>query len=296
MRLLLLAAVLLVSPAVLSEPYPVQLIDRPLTLPRGAIEGDALINYTSYSENGGSATGESGVLGVEYGLKKDLQLGLAFALPLNPGFDFGSIVGSVTSASGPIGFHAQLGYERLAIAADFTSVGGTATSDHAGFLFASLGAPLKMRLSPRVALVSGTTRAYQFAFPTNFGAGGASFYSGGSPDCFECGDLVTAGRFINESDAGWFINLNLPVGILFQVIEPLSVTVFSGYHALLTTSGSLEAAHFVPLGVEAVLSPGPGGEFGVSVMLPGEVAQSSGNSLGYTDIVNVSVWLRLRTM
>jgi hypothetical protein len=277
----------------LAQPFPTALIDRPLTLPRGAVEVNALVNYSDWNEDGGSATGESGVLGIEIGATRDVQIGFAAALPLNPGFGFGSLVGSVLVNLGPAAAHFAAGYERLGVVG-VSSGGGAPTSDSFGLLFGSVGVPVKLRLAPGIAFVSGTTSAFKYAFPVNLGAVGVGVYEGGAINCFSCGDLVTVAHATSGGN-GALVNVNVPIGLLFQVAEPLSVTLFTGYHAVFEVGGnSSESIHFIPIGVEAVLSPSAGGEFGVSFMLPGEVAQSSGTALGYADVRNVAAFLRLR--
>src|SRR5260370_28588060 len=80
------------------------LIERPITLARGAVDLTVHGTYTNWgnaSAAGGapsSLTGETLALGVDFGATDQAQLGLGVALPINPGAGFGSLVASVALA------------------------------------------------------------------------------------------------------------------------------------------------------------------------------------------------------
>jgi len=75
----------------------------------------------------------------------------------------------------------------------------------------------------------------------------------------------------------------------------LALTLQAGYSAMInTTTGT--AAHFVPVGVEAIISPISSLEIGASFLLDGYVGQS-GNStldLSYFDQRTLTLWFRAR--
>src|SRR6266852_1628180 len=92
----LLAVLLCGAAAHAQELQP--LIDRPVTQPRGAVELTAHGTYTNWDARAfvgpgtGSLTGETLALGADFGATDLVELGLATALPINPGAAFRSIL------------------------------------------------------------------------------------------------------------------------------------------------------------------------------------------------------------
>src|ERR1700693_1506411 len=93
-----LIAVLLWSAAARSEEIQ-PIIDRPVTLPRGAVELTLNGTYTNWGTGStvgigpSSLSGETLALGADFGATDEVQFGIATALPINPGAGFGSILG-----------------------------------------------------------------------------------------------------------------------------------------------------------------------------------------------------------
>jgi hypothetical protein len=96
-------------------------------------------------------------------------------------------------------------------------------------------------------------------------------------------------------DGGSQISVNLPVGLLLQVANPLAITLRTGYQALIVDGGG--ATHYVPLGLDAVLSPIRNLDLGAGFLFQGNLSGTGLGSPGstYTNIWVASFWLRLRT-
>src|SRR5262245_4469069 len=158
-------------------------IARPPTLPKGAVDLTLHGTYTnwgtSFFAGGGGPTslaGETLAWGVDYGATDQVQLGLAMALPINPGASFGSILGDTMVRVGKdSALRVDAGYERIGFNGDNTSL-----VSHTDRYFGGLGAQIKVPLSPAVALVSGRSDAVHFAHFNNIGDNGTGLYIGGS--------------------------------------------------------------------------------------------------------------------
>ncbi|HZX95986.1 MAG TPA: hypothetical protein VFE90_15795 [Myxococcales bacterium] len=277
------------------------LIQRPLTLRAG--EGSLTLHgtYTNWdfsnvnaglTEPGPSPlAGETLAAGVDFGVTDQVQLGLAVALPVHPGFAFGSILGGASLALDP---HAALrldaGYERVGVN------GADVRNDHVGRYFGGLGLPLKVSFSSAVAFVSGRTGAVQFGHFNNMGSGGTGIYFGVGPFTDLSTDILV---FEGGSDnSGTSIGFNLPVGLLVQPDPHFAFTLQAGYSAVIVTSGTSAALHYLPIGLEAVLSPVRALDLGVRFSFDGYVAHSGdgrGLDFGYFDTRALMFWLRLQT-
>src|SRR5216683_2578453 len=226
----LLAVLLCGAAAHAQELQP--LIDRPVTQPRGAVELTAHGTYTNWDARAfvgpgtGSLTGETLALGADFGATDLVELGLATALPINPGAAFGSILGSAAFAvDKAIALRVDAGFENFGVNGDNT--------------------------------------------------GGASHISGTN------------------------IGINLPAGLLLQPDPHVAFTLQAGYSAVIEipSSGSSAAAHFIPLGLEAVVTPTPPLDIGARFFLDGYVATTGSNvSNGprYFDLRALMFWLRFR--
>src|SRR5712671_4593039 len=94
-----LIAFFLCSAAVHAEELE-PLISRPITLPRGKVDLTVHGTYTNWGTGlaagggPGSLSGETLAVGADFGATDRVQLGLAVALPVNPGAGFGTVLGS----------------------------------------------------------------------------------------------------------------------------------------------------------------------------------------------------------
>jgi hypothetical protein len=288
MRSFVIAALL--PCAAVAQKLPAALIDRPLTLPAGATEFNVLFNDSSWSQGGGSVSGQAGAASIEYGFTSAVQGGVTVALPVSPGFSFGTVVGTGVFTASPT--------TALRIDAGAESVGSSSIGNGKyTLLFGGFGVPLKFRLDDRFAFVSGSAAAFRFAHFTNLGANGAALYEGTSTFDFAGADLFSVVHSTTSGVNGTVIQINAPIGVLLQIVEPLSVTLSTGYHALIATGGGTTGvSHYIPLGADVVLSPNPSLDIGVSLALAGTVSDASGANLGYGDIKNFALWVRLRSL
>ena len=271
------------------------LIDRPLNLPAGVAQVELAGMYANWDAGAGSGvsvSGESGAASVAFGLSSGLQLGATVALPLNPGFGFGTVAGTALFALGrDNALRVDAGFERLG------ANGGSGFQSAGDSYFGGIGAPLRFKLAGNLALVSGHTSGFQFAHYTNLGANGTGLYAGASTFGLDAGDLLTVAHSTGDANASdnTTVNLTLPVGLMVQVAEPFAITFWTGYHLLWNSDGATShTAHFIPIGVDATWSPTAAFDVGASFNLPGRVGGDL--SGGYSDIRDVAVWIRLRTI
>lgn len=271
------------------------LADRPLNLPRGALELDLAGHYSNWSGtalDSGSVSGEAAAASVAFGVSSGVQLGATLALPINPGFGFGTVAANgLFSLGRDSAFRVDLGWDRLGTngSGGFVSAGDT--------YFGGLGAPLRFKLGQGVALVSGRTGGFELAHFINLGASGTGLYYGASTLGFATGDLLTVAHSTGSSSASdsTAINLTVPVGVMLQAADALAFTLWSGYHLSWFSDGATTSAvHFIPLGLDAVFSPAPALDLGASFNLPGRVGGDL--KAGYTDLRDVAVWVRFRTL
>lgn len=271
------------------------LIDRPLTLPRGAVDLTLHGTYTNFGSGAtgaASATGETLALGVDFGASDQAQLGFGLALPINPGAGFGSIMASAALGVSP--------RAALRVDAGFESIG--ANGNNAGFpghisrYFVGLGPRIKVPLSPTLAFVTGRIGAVQFGHFNNVGDNGTGFYFGASGLSQASSDFFVFSAGNNNSNT--IIGFNLPAGLLLQAAPGLAVTFLAGYSGSISMpqSGSTQSLHFIPIGFEALVTPAPSLDFGMRFSFDGYVAHtgSVASSPGYFDWRELMLWFRIR--
>jgi opacity protein-like surface antigen len=277
-----LLAVLLCSAAVRAQAVDA-VVDRPLTLPKGRLDVTLHGTYTNWSAGGATADGLSLEMGFDFGASDKTQGGIALALPITPGAGFGSILGTAVYGASPnLGIRLDAGYERIG----FNGGSGFLTG-HANRFFGGLGVPIRVPITPMVAFVSGRTSSVQFGHFNNFGDSGVGFYSGASsfPESSSDFFVISGGDSSTTTNVG----IHLPLGLLLQPEPHLALRLESGYAALINDSGTL---HFIPLAVEAIVTPVPRLDFGLRFVVDGNVAGSS--AFGYFDQRALMFWLRLR--
>src|SRR6266478_4113394 len=235
------------------------LMARPITLPRGTSDLTLHGTYTNWDLGLGalggpsSLTGETLALGADFGVTDRLQVGLGVALPIHPGASFGSVLGSVAFAAHPnAAVRFDAGVERIGANGD-----NTGTSTHAARFFLGFGPRIKVPLSQTLAFVTGRSGTVHFGHFNNIGDQGAAIYSGASffPETASDFFVVSVG----DHDTGTNIGINLPAGLLLQPDPHLAVTLLAGYSVAIavpdTPGASTAALHFIPVGLEAVVSP-----------------------------------------
>ena len=287
------------------EPQPP--IERPITLARGAIDLTVHGTYTNWATGAPAGTGPSSLagetlaLGADFGATDQAQFGLGVALPINPGAGFGSLFASAAFALDKrTAVRIDAGYERIGPNGD-----NTASFSHTNRYFAGLGAPLKVPLGPTLAFVSGRTGAVHFGHFNNIGDKGTGIYFGASGLTDAASDFFVVSTGNNNS--GTNLGFNLPVGLLLQAGPRFAVTLQAGYSAVISfpqcpaiqgTPCTTQTLHFIPVGIEAVVSPAPQMDIGGRFFLDGYVAQTGGSSSGATgffDLRALMFWFRFHT-
>ena len=184
------------------------------------------------------------------------------------------------------------GFENFGLNGD-----NTGNFSHTSRYFAGVGARIKVPISPTVAFVTGRIGAIHFGHFNNIGDSGIGLYVGASllPEASSDFLLLSSGN--NNSSTN--IGINLPAGLLLQLDPRLAVTLQAGYAVAIAIprSGSQSTAgHFIPVGLEAVLTPMPLLDIGARFFLDGYVAQSGGNGSGnpgYFDLRALMLWIRI---
>jgi hypothetical protein len=274
------------------------LVDRPLIIPQGKVDATLLGTYTNWGAVnllGAASTGlagETAALAVNYGVGDDIQLGIGMALPLNPGFAFGSVLGSMVSGFDPaFAMRVDLGYESTGLNGD-----GAEGTQHTNFFFAGIGVPLRLPITRTLAFVSGRADAVHFGHFNNVGDGGTGIYLGASRLSELSSDVFVYS--MGNNDSGSTVGVNLPAGLLLQADPHFAVSLLLGYSAVvsLPTAGSAFALHFVPVGLEAVVTPVAAMDIGARFALDGYVGQTgtTGAEPGFFDLRTLMLWLRFR--
>lgn len=288
-------AALVLSGAGLHAQPPEPPILRPITLPQGRVDLTIHGTYTDWDfshlgleEAFPSLTGETVALGVDFGVTDHVQLGLATALPVHPGLAFGSILVTGAVALEPrCALRLDAGYER-------TGVNGQNAKNEVPFhrFFGGLGLPVKIPISAAVAFVSGSADAVGFGHFNNIGVGGMGIYYGVSQLGSSVDVLVVE---VGDDGRSSTIGVNLPLGLLLQPDPGFAFTLQTGYSGVFT-SGSSTALHYLPLKLEAVVTPDRTLDLGARFFVDGFVARTGGGLGGnfdYFDTRAFMLWLRV---
>ncbi len=276
------------------------LIDRPITLPRSTVELTLHGTYANWDSSAltggmGSLDGETVALGVDYGANDQIELGLSTVFPVNPGAAFGSIVGSASIAVDPrAAVRLDVGYENYGLNGDVP--GGVDT--HVSRFMMGIGAPAKIPLSPTIAFVTGRTGAVDFGHFRNLGENGVGLYLGSSFFTEGASDFFVFSK--GDSGSSTNFGINLPLGLLLQPDPHVAITLQAGYSAAISVpdTGSAVALHFIPVALEAVVTPVAALDIGFRFFVDGYVAETGGGGgggPGYFDLRALMLWFRMRT-
>jgi hypothetical protein len=280
------------------------LIERPIMLAPGAVDLTVHGTFTDWRKAaaaGRPLNGETLALGADFGATDEAQLGLGVALPINPGAGFGSLFASAAFALDErTAVRVDAGYESIGLNGN-----NTAGSSHTNRYFAGLGAVIKVPLGPAVAFVTGRTGAVHFGHFNNIGDMGTGTYSGASYLTEAASDFFVVSTGNNNS--GTNLGFNLPLGLLLQAGPRFAVTLQAGYSAVINypecpasnvTICTTQALHFIPVGLEAVVSPVPQMDIGGRFFLDGYVTQTGGSSFGEPSFIDrraLMFWFRFHT-
>jgi len=297
---LVLGAAVLFGGAVRADELAV--IDRPITLPAGAVEAMIRSDISNWDfDNTDALTGATLGASVDFGITSGVQLGLAVVAPIAPGAGFGSIYASAAFALGrAAALRLDAGYERFG----FNGTGADQAGANSNTVFGGVGVPIKVPITSTLAFVSGSTGAMNFAHFTNVGSNGTGLYLGANTIGSEGADLISveSGNGVNggNDNSGVAISVNLPVGLMFQPDPHFAITLRTGYSAAISLpsdSSGNEAYHFIPVGLDVVVSPVKLLDIGASFALAGYVGNTGGSAdpgINYADIRAFSVWARAR--
>jgi hypothetical protein len=280
-----LAVVLLFPCAALAQPYPPRYIDRPLVLPGGVVEAGLLGNLTNLSDG---SNGGAGAADVEIGFGQ-AQLGLVLALPVAPGFGFGSLGASGALA---IGRQSALRLDFLYDHATFDAGNPIIGGGSADLISIGLGVPFRIPLDRSISLVSGKVGAMHFAHFINLGNNGATVYLGGMGLPLDVSDLFVFSTALDSGDKQ--LVFNLPLGLMIQPVEIFSVTLRAGFETIMVPDPSLRAVFFVPLGADAVLSVSQTVDVGLTFSIDGLVGTTAAATTDYAGFRMASLWVKGR--
>jgi hypothetical protein len=181
------------------------------------------------------------------------------ALPIDPGASFGSALLSGAFASSPqMAFRLDVGVERIG-----TNGYCCGRDYHTVRWLLGLGPYFRVPLAAKIDFVWGHGGAVRlsrfFNVETRFrgGPGSVGFYYGGSYFPLGAGSdalVVSSG----DNNSGTVIDLNLPLGLMLRPDPHLSLTLQAGYSAVIgipSGGGNAVAEHYLPVGLEAVVSP-----------------------------------------
>ena len=293
LRLLL---VLLLCSAAAQAAEIQSLIDRPVTLPQGKIDLTLHGTYTDWGNGIFGETqavdGETLAFGVDIGATDGFQFGLGLALPIHPGAAFGSVLVSTLFRADPrAALRLDVGFEHIGINGNPSQV----NTSHANRYFGGLGAAVKVPITEKVAFVTGRNGAVPFGHFQNVGAGATGFFFGATELPQASSDFL----IVSQNDTGsssTVVGINLPAGLLVQLGPLVAMTLQAGYSVVIESSGTATGIlHFVPLALEAVVSPAPPLDIGARFSLDGYVGASDARfslGAGYFDLRALMLWIR----
>ena len=288
----------------------IALIGRPNTLPRGGLDLTLHGYYTNWAdsvglglpvaqEGTGTVAGATVSLGADFGLDDAVQIGGGVVLPVIPGAGFGSVVLSGAFAVSPVAaLRIDAGYERIG-----ANGGLHMASDLTDRYFGGLGARIKVAISENLAFVSGRQGAIGFGHFTNVSTSDTTgLYVGASRLTEETSDFIVLSGGNNNSNS--ILGINVPLGLLLQPDSHFAVILQAGYSATIAfpkNSESTSVLHFVPVGIEAVLSPNATLDVGARFFLDGCVAGPTGANFfgsvpGYFAMRAAMLWMRIHTV
>ena len=268
-------------------------LDRPITLPQGKI--DLTLNGTYANWGNGlfgetqALDGETLALGADVGATGTVQVGLALVLPVHPRASFGSVlVTSIIQMDGRVALRLDAGYDRAGV-----NGGGDIKSEHTNRWLGGLGVVVKVPIAQGIALVTGQDHAAGFNAFTNIGDAATGFYFGIAGPTQPSTDLIVISGGDGNSETR--LGIHPSAGLLAQPDPHLALRLQAGYSAVTTSSGPGGVLHFVPLSIEAIVSPAAAFDAGARFALDGFVAASDQRispRAGYLDLRTLTIWLR----
>jgi hypothetical protein len=254
--------------------YPMSMLERPLVLPKWVVEPTVGVGITN-SDNG---TGETFGLGFDIGVAKKLQVGAMIEVPAGPVADFGLLAFNLQTA---LGRSANLRFD-IGVQRASAHVGEESAKNDA--FVVGVGVPIKARINRWLAFVSGSNAARAFGgspveVVDRSGQPTQSTYGFGPP---LSSNLLSLSVLPESSDDPHGIfehtivsgSMFLPVGLLVQPHERISLGVRTGYRLLFShVSGNdgTTLVHYVPLAFDVVVSPLRQLDIGFTAQIQGRI-------------------------
>jgi hypothetical protein len=259
-------------------------IDRPLVLAPRMMQANLGLDVTNEVVTSmDTATGESMNAAFDIGVAPRVQAGLALTFPINPA-TFGSAIADVQyGVSEFANLRMDAGVARIGF------VGGTFGGMRNIYEF-GFGLPIKVKLSQKVAVISGRTSAAGFGRPTALAGDGGGLAAGANP--LVAGESLVAVAFDDSGTA--VIAANAPIGVLIAPHERVAIALHSGYRYLHEGSsssiGNSRDLNFVPFGGDLMFNLPQHVDLGVS----GDVSGALDQSTGYFDLRQFMAWAQAR--
>ena len=228
-------------------------LERPLILAPMMAEPEFNLGISNVSVGDVSSTGEALNIGFNMGIMDRLQAGAALSFPVNPNADFGAFtVNGQYALMDFVSGRVDIGAAKL----------GAGDASSTGFQF-GLGAPLKYKLNPMLAVTSGSQYATQ-----------------GAQDIF----------YVVAVSGGTLWSFGLPIGILVQPHEMIAAQLRTGLRFVGTTGDMGVTVTTVPIGLDLFVNIMQMIDVFFTFELPGPVS----NGGGYADERDFTIGARAR--
>jgi hypothetical protein len=262
-------------------------IDRPLVLSPGMVQAGLSLDVTNMALElpGRSVTGETMGVELDVGVAPRLELGLALTVPVNPAA-FGSAVADVQLAlAPPVSLRVDAGLTRASVVA-------SSESDGANLFVFGLGVPIKVKLLPQLALVSGRTGSAGFGRPLAVADDSGGLALGTNP--FYQGDSLVA--FTVDHNGDVTLVANAPIGVMVTPLPRLALVLRGGYRYI-QFSHLGQSVNALPFGGDLLVSLPGHVDAGVSADVAGilDTASAEGSFFsGYLDYRQFVAFVKAR--
>ena len=279
--------------AVAASPGAQALIDRPLLLPAGRVRLDlglAVTRRASATEDVG--VGEALSLAVSAGLTRSLEGGLWAELPVGPQAHLGGLLANLTvRLAAPLALRLDAGLQESQ-----RSLAGPSQAIFVG----GVGLPIRARLRPRLAFISGTPRARGFGpqpllvVRPPLGVRATALYGENAGVLFS-EDLLAVGISPGDGDnpgSSQLLALTAPLGLLIQAHPRLALAARTGVRVLvLAGGGASRSSYHLPLAADITVRLADFLELGATASLAGYLGGNLLAGARFTDISQFDFWL-----
>jgi hypothetical protein len=269
-------------------------IDRPLLLDSGQVQAGIAIEESEPGSSYEVSAGKAVMASIAAGVGAGTQLGLAFSAPFDPSA-FGSLSGSAVFGRGErMAFRIDAGVSRT------TELGtGDPNNDPMATNAYSLafGVPIKVKLSPNIAFVSGTAGPTGFGLPFAQNAPhGVSMAAGSRPSYF--GESIVA-VVVKDSVPNDYV-FTLPVGLLVAPTDRFALRLHGAYQMIFSGARGEEGPFsdtFLLAGADLMISLPGHVDLGASVdTVTSESSKSTRYPYNWAEggVTQLAVWMQGR--